>query len=96
MINQTDTMQVIADHLSGKYTQWDQFGVYFIAVILIGVMVFILVKTFFDFTIDRQETSETFEGRLQALFERINPHIGSIMLVVGILATVYGIYLILK
>ncbi len=89
-------MQVIADHLSGKYTQWDQFGVYLIACIFIAIMVFILVKTFFDFTIDREETSETFEGRLHALFERVNPHIGSIILTVGILATLFGVYLILK
>ncbi len=79
-----NSMELMNDYLLGRYTEWDAFALYIIAIIIIAIIVFMLVITF----IDRKAPEES--------LERIKEHM-TIAAISGTLLLVgYGAYLILK
>ena len=90
------TLQVINDHLMGKYTEWDVFLTYAFMVLLIFGMLFVIIKLVMDGTVNKKMTDEEWEEKRERWFRKMNPHLGAMLLGVGIICAIWGVYLILK
>ena len=84
MMNTKNSMELMNDYLLGRYTEWDSFALYIIALIIVGIVVFMLVLLF----VDRKAPEESLEWiKKQMTIAAIS---GTLILV-G-----YGAYLIFK
>lgn len=85
-MNEQDAIRLINDHLAGRYTQWDEFGIYFFACMLISLLVAAIV---FGLFYHKESSPKEYADRIKKILTYA-------LTAGGITACGYGAYLIFK
>lgn len=85
-----EQLELINSYLSGAHTSWEQIGVAFFVLLLVGVVIFALVASFFN---DHKSDSEEQDLKRK---EAMKKTVSYALMVSGLAAMLYGIVLILS
>ena len=81
-----EQIKLVNEALMGRYTEWDEIGMYFFTFLIIGVTIYFLTCLF---TFSKHEDTDT-------NWENVKNQLTYALTIIGIMACVYGAYLVLK
>lgn len=87
-MTQEEAIKYFNEHLAGRYTSWDEFLVYAMAVVLIGVALFAIVSMF---SYSKHDDDYVEDG-----YNRMKKILTYMLVSVGLLGVFFGAYLIFK